>query len=818
MTKITATLLVTVLALGTVRAAETNARPAAALQASATPAKVGEAGDPDRLDVEGLKTFTGDQIRHALAVKPRYLLVGHPQADLRAFLEELKNMVQSGYQAAGFPDARADVNYDTNTSRIKVKVVEGPRFKSGELRVVGVKASSQEAMVRWFTTAVPPSNPGEDKVVRTGMNTPGKVERPDDPMWVVGEPADFSNVWAIRAAAQVEACLAEQGFFFPQAKVELEREPAAGAARFLITIQSEGPPGVVGKINVTGAKLNAPGDIISFLQLSEGMKITGEMLAVAERKLRDCGRFWDFDITPEYEGTNAVSSHRVNLQVAVKEQAGVPRLGEPLTEAQQALVRLCEWIEQFPARDEDVQVTVSNQADTFPIAANLIVSPKRGLLVNSADLQGASPISAGFLLAQDTVQLSAWAGGAKLSAARESGGHFFMHVLPDKSGSNHFTFSVGAYYSSKPGTGGVKPPLLDFDVQLSRAAFLDLLARPGFGCRLDRGQLFATNSGLVLRAEAATGRLIELDCDAMGPAVSLRFGLHVWDDASRDFTRRAAALTNLYAPGRGMASLLGLAASEVVRGWLAISTNSNVSAEQRSRASAAVRKLLNPEFLLPVDQFFDEGTNKFGVPVDDRDLAMAQNSVASLFGGFAFNLSGKLFPKYSWPWTVARESTFVMLGQGRYTDVELDRLHKSDDIGPIGWLAISRLLGMAGSSASRDFALEGLIRLGSGDFLRDCNLFLSGDSGLARSFAKLAGVLRTMPDDELAALIAVLPEAEAKLVREASAALRTHPEAAPASVLTPALENYWQENLRARVRDSLRQLSLPPRESSKPGI
>ena len=822
MTKITATLLVAVLALGTTRgadireAAQTNAQPAAALQTSATPAKVGEAGDPDQLVFEGLKTFTSDQIRHALVIKPRYLLVAHPQADLRVFLEELISMVRSGYQAAGFPEARAEVNYDTNKSSIHVKVTEGPRFKSGELHVVGVTASSQEALVRWFTTAAPRLKPEAETSARPGMNTPGKAERPEDPMWEQGEPADFSEKWLTRAEAQVEACLAEQGFFFPQAKVELQQNPAAGAANLLITLQSEGPPGVVGKINVTGGQLHAPGDIISYLQLREGMKITGEMLAAAERKLRDSGRFWDYDITPEYEGTNAVSSHRVNLHIAVKEQEGVPRLDKPLAPVQQALVRLCEWIERFPSRDEDIQVTMSNHT---PLAVSLIVSPKRGLLLNSADPQGAAPISAGFLLADDTIQFSAWAAGSKVAAAREGGGDFFMRILPDKSGSNHFSFTVGANYSGKQGPAGAKPPLLNFDVQLSRAAFFDLLTRGGCEGRLEGGQLVVTNNSFMLRADAATGRLIEVDSDAFEPSVSLRFGLQVWDEARRDFTSRAASLTNLYVPGRGIASLLSLAASEVVRGWLAVSTNSNVSPEQRARASAAMRKLLNPEFLLPVDQFFGaEETNTFGVPVDNLDMAMAQNSVASLFGGFAFNLSGKLFPKYSWPWTVARESSFVMLGQGRYTDAELDRLYKSDDIGPIGWLAISRLLGMAGSSASRDFALQGLIRLGSGDFLQDCDLFLRGDMGMARGFAKLAEVLRTLPDDELAALVAVLPDAEATLVREAAAALRAHPEASPATALTPALEKYWQETLRAKVRESLRQLSLPPREPGKVSI
>ena len=69
------------------------------------PAKVGEAGDPDHIVFEGLRTFTSEQIRHALATKPSYLLASHPQANMRAFLGGLKILVEFGAQAGGFPDA-----------------------------------------------------------------------------------------------------------------------------------------------------------------------------------------------------------------------------------------------------------------------------------------------------------------------------------------------------------------------------------------------------------------------------------------------------------------------------------------------------------------------------------------------------------------------------------------------------------------------------------------------------------------------------------------------------------------------------------------
>jgi hypothetical protein len=273
-------------------------------------------------------------------------------------------------------------------------------------------------------------------------------------------------------------------------------------------------------------------------------------------------------------------------------------------------------------------------------------------------------------------------------------------------------------------------------------------------------------------------------------------------------------LTNTYSQGNGFSSFLALATGEVAHFYLLEGTPAT-NADQRRLASAAVRKLVSPEVLAPVDWLFlAPDTNTFSIPMDGLELAMARNSIASLFSGLAFDWSDKMFPKHSWPWTAARESAFVMMNQGRYTDVELERLYRSEETGPIGFLAIAHLLRAADSPTAKDFALQGLTRLGAEHFLADCNLFLRGDSGLARSFARLVEVLRTLPDNELAALAAVLPESEADLLRESATALRTKPEATPGSALSPAIAKYWQQTLRTKVQMALYQLTTQPKGSS----
>ena len=147
------------------------------------------------------------------------------------------------------------------------------------------------------------------------------------------------------------------------------------------------------------------------------------------------------------------------------------------------------------------------------------------------------------------------------------------------------------------------------------------------------------------------------------------------------------------------------------------------------------------------------------------------------------------------------------MNQGRYTGAELERLCNSEKTGPIGFLAIASLLAQADPSAAKQVALQGLTRLSAQDFIQDCNLFLHGDSGLARSFVRLTATLRTLPDDELTALVKALPENEATLLRELATALRSQPGASLDAVVSPVLSKYWDARLRVDVRTALLNLT-----------
>ena len=614
--------------------------------------RVGDAGDTDNLIFEGLQSFTEKQIRDALIVKPSYLLASHPQANRREFLTALQNKLLAGYQAAGFPDTAVDVQFDDRLQKVRASVSEGPYFKAGQIRVVGAKSISVPELTRWFTTRT------DESETASGLNTPGKASRPEDPMWESGESVDFTSSWQTNAAAQVESCLADQGFFFPKSRVALQRNPASRTADLLITIQEEGPPGVIDQIKVTGQSLHSAKDITQFLGLRKGQRLTTARLVEARRKLRDCGRFWQFTVMPEYATDgDKVSSRNVNLVVAVKEMEGVPHLNKSLSPTQQALVRLCEWFERFPSGNEDLEVKLIG-TNKIPFNIRAVVSAKHGLLVNSADLHGASPVSAGFEISAKTIQFAAWASGARIASSNDGSGNFFLRLLPndDKDNTNRFNLSLGAGYSSETDSDKRQQNSpLKFEIQITRAALLDLEGRNGSSCRVERSELVVSNEGCILRADAKSGRLIRIDVSDEAGSAQVRSGKGIWNQASGDFEQRAASLTNIYVAGQGFTTFLGLVAAEALRLQLTTSMNSSVSAHERNRAVSALRKLLDPELLVFANRYFSgKETNSFSIPADDMDLAISQNSMLHFLSGYIFAVSKELFPRHSWPWTVAR--------------------------------------------------------------------------------------------------------------------------------------------------------------------
>jgi hypothetical protein len=235
----------------------------------------------------------------------------------------------------------------------------------------------------------------------------------------------------------------------------------------------------------------------------------------------------------------------------------------------------------------------------------------------------------------------------------------------------------------------------------------------------------------------------------------------------------------------------------------------NLPTARRELLVASFERLLDPA-VLGLDSATPAGVEveNFVLPLDETDIAVAQNNLLALYSGLVFRYCNDWFPKYSWPWTLARESVLVLASKGAFVDAELERLARSEDTGPLGSLAVAYLLGQINPAAGRSFATRGLTRLSATDFKADCRLFFEGNSQLAKIFTNIAASVGKMPENEVEALAANLPSEEATWLRDSARALRQTPDQPVLKVLSPALETYWNTSLRAVIRSQLLKLSV----------
>ncbi len=817
--------------------------------------QLGERGALERIEFEGVHTFNIEDIRNALAQSAGFLLASHPEAPPGPYLEILRQKVLAGYQQNGFPNARVSAEFNPATEGVRVRVTEGARYRCGKVQVIGIKGEPARVIVaRLSKPVLLPSktsemaqsaankaasgdNSNEDSSVRFQTEAHLKIQPQDprsslaatrqisneQPLWIQGEPAAFGEAATRQIDDTVKDCLAELGFFFPQVASSVKLNSLKQTAELLVHVLDEGPRGTISTIEVTGNQKNTPEEILKFLRLKRGMAITRSRIAEAEEKLWRSARFLHYEIRPSPPTPGLAKATGVRLLINLREYAPAPKLTEPFTFEQQALVRLCDWISSFETRAEELSIRggFTGEEDPFRLRANIIVSPHDGALLELQEPSSPGTTDYAILFARKTVGLYSPNGGYKLFVNEpDLVSEVTISYMPNAQDTEHpFNLTLAAGWRHVPGNELRLGTTLPFrlDLKLAPVAFLHFLELSNVVCRVKGNSLSLVSSNHVLRFDAATGRLDELSIHYNQMWLEIQLAKGSFGPARQLLDGSAAALSNRYAPEHPFSSMMGFVAVEMARWRVFDKMATNLPALQRQQAIAALNKLLSATVLAPIDQLITkEPAEPFTIPAGEMERALAQNSLSTLFAAFGFRYCNALFPKYSWPWTIARESVFVLANQSTYTDSELKRLYQSEETGPIGCLVIAELLSKMNSPAAKTFAILGLTRLSPADFRNDCRLFLQDASGLARAFSNMASVLREMPNEEIDALAAVLPDNESTLLRNCAQKLRSAPSAPLDTSLRSALDTYWEKCLRSQVRGALQKLSTVPAGGRSP--
>jgi hypothetical protein len=634
-------------------------------------------------------------------------------------------------------------------------------------------------------------------------------------LWQPGHPAGFCAAASQDLETETMEVLAEHGFFFSKVALHPELVPASGLADLFIEVTALGPAGTLSAIEISGNRKNSEAELRQFLGFKPGMLVTRKLLEEAEQKLWQSGRFRSYELRPQPDPDPGAAPNHIRLECKVAEFDSTPKLTEALSRQEQAMIQLCNWLSAFPSRpQEDAVFSLKMDESFLPGDLDLVLSPKRGVLLQITDSKFRTQgYSYSVLLTPGAVKVFAPRRGSQLLLANSNiVVESFLRLTPTPpEEENRFTFTAGAGWQSVPSSEVELHAPLSIDLTLAPAAFLGLAADRKDAFKIEGRTCSMVNSNVVLEFDARTGRLAEFRSDGPWGTASLRFATNSFDQAAQRLEAGSLPATNRMASNaHPLAAFVGFVMTELAQlSWLD-SVTTNLTATERQQAVGALCRLLDPAVLQPLDSgawsTSDKDQDAFSIPPDATVPALRQDSLLAQLAGVGFSYFNHWFPKYSWPWTMAHESVSFLAHREDYVDAELTRLIKSDSTGPLGCLALASVLSRIGSPAAGRFADRGLSCLRAADFRADCRLLFEGDSGLAKTVANMAEVLRTMPPGELNALVKALPASEARLLRECAEALRATPKGPMATTLAPALDRYWDESLRASVRSKLRSL------------
>jgi hypothetical protein len=804
--------LLLVLALGAesgpARAAETNKAPL-----------VGSLRELDRFIFEGNNSFSGTNLWLGLNSTYDFPAQSHPLAPRDAFLSAIESQLRLGYIHCGFPDARITACYDSKADRVVVRIQEGTRYQCGPVEVIGARKIPTQSIVETLTV----TNACTEVLMQSFQfldNAPANrteaAETNSTKIWVAGQPAHFDDISLRYLSGKVTNALAKHGFFLSRFTLNVVTNPATQTATLQVKILDEGPPAIIDRINVVGNQKNSRKVMLNYLDLKPGMAFTSDLAATINNRLYHSARF----LTNSVQTNPPDVSGRVKLTVAVVENNEGPPLTGKFEPVEQAILKTRDWLAKLDDSGEEAVLSASGYSDGT-CSVQCILAPHRGLLVlENMMAGGTNRFRRALLLSPSRIALYASEQQQKY-VAHLSSSQFTSYITmeteaPDADG-HCMNFEAGAGMQSLGDATNAPPYALS--MSLAPAAFLRLTPGKHFTRRFDGDQLIISNADTVLKLDTRTGRIIGLTFNAPEPShlhTSLHFEPNAFGSALAGVERDGAGFANVYRTNSPFGSALVFFGNELLQFpevdvWL----RARLPAQTYAQLPALLHRLGAEDFLAPWESFIhqhaepDDPDEKFEIPEEPRPV-MGGTFGAEITAAAQFVLAcgDLILPPRSWPWTISRDIAFLFHGQPNFLEPDLTEICRSDDLGPIGCLAIARIQNSLKSPLAKVTAARGLQRLSAEAFRSDCRLFLDEHYATGQFAARLAATLGELNEPELEAVVASMPDGGADFVRDCAGRVRMAPKGqALIDTLAPALDAYWEKEGKQKVADELKKLA-----------
>ena len=839
---------------------------ALALSAPAALETVGNLGDPQRLVFEGNAAFPNPLLCGALRSSLDYVLAAQPNSPLPDLVDALPKLLVAGYRSAGFGEAQVAARHDTNRGRLVITIQEGPRYRCGAIRVTGAKALPVTLLIDRLRPELSPTNmpsakPGPDllaEAARLDKDTPSALEQlgllPAGGItlitnssqvavpagtWHTNGFAAFDSGANLRYAEAVTNTFRALGWYGARFTTALAPDPASHTADLVVAIEDEGKPVTLGAIQIAGLKRNNREELLRYVGLEPGMRLTEDIERRVLKKLWDSGRFTQGRSEmgpPDARG-------RATLQISVVELDLAPPLKEEFSDNQKAALRLRDWLQNFRSQESDLgwELNFTVAATRQRFSANFLASPS-GVLLGQLEELGASPDSrrslyAGFAGA-GTWGLFAPRHQIKAVESAPEGTLSLKCGLSAKGqATNQGHLFLGWGFSSARGNSGGP---FSMDLDLEPAAFVEfarmvsLTAAERADPRLSAWALERTSlqregrevrvtfDGGTLRFEEATGRLLDLKgtlpMDSPWLAGPVEYRVFTQRGALADATRRLSAATARHrdvSRSNAVTTAIAFLGETLLRSpELHRLLPQQYAPGKLAAASAALNKYAAALKLPEVWNAHDAApgspeTLAFQIPPSALDPpSPTLNPLSSVAAWFAAP-GQNLVPAGSWLERLFLSLTLQLSGRSERAEAELQAVYADERTGPIACWIIAQSLDRLGNPAARAFAMQGLLRRTADDFRNDYRVLLRGESTVAQVVASLLTSLGVLDPEDVEALAAVLPAADATLLRQTRSALKQGGGKPWDEVLGPALDQWWKAAMKDRMGVLLRRILAP---------
>jgi hypothetical protein len=796
--------------------------------------RVGEFYDVRRVVFEGTKTFAPEALREALQGTRDFYEVSHPLAQQDAYLEAIQRKLLLGYQHHGFPEVRIKTRADPKAGRILVKVEEGPRYVCGGVKVSGAQKVPAAVIIerltssRASTQAVQRAFDFKDKAPATNPLTQALADESDsdEAVWVKGGPAPFSNPDLEHIKEQVTDLLAGRGFLFPKVNVQVVPNPSARTAELQVEVLEEGPHAVIERIDVDGNKTNTAEAVLRYLDLKPGMELSSELVGRIEDRLWRAARFLGYKVSLG----SADAAGRVPLKIELAEYDKAPPLEQAFSRSDLAQLKMREWLSKLDESGEDIIINLSSRSAPAP-ELELVLSLRSGLVQLTKDetLKPAAQEEYAVVVKASQVGFYSPRRGRKLLLAHiKEQLRAFLSINPKAIATtgSHFDLSVGAGFSHQGGDAPAQAAYR-FDLTLAPVACVGLFSQRDAASSLEGDVLIRSNATMLLKLNASTGRIIELRLtgEQGDGVVQIRFEPGAFERVVRQIEAVPAGLPDVGNTNTPLSSTLAFLAEEVGSSkYLRAFSRTNLASETAAPMLALLDQFRLADLLAPLDRLV-AGTNglagsqeEFSIPADQRTREANLSDTVGLFTGWFLRQSDELFQAGSWPWTLLREACFTVQGKGRYTEEALTGVYESAETGPLGYMAVAEVADRFQPALARKFAARGLERLSAADFRCDCRLFLEGNSISSQCCQRLAASVRALDDEQVAALTKPQSPARGEFIRECSRRLRAAKDQPVFEALAPALDAYWEQELKEQVAAVLRAQAFDAARAFEEGL